>query len=164
MRIINPHNNVARLVQPEEANKVFQQAELIFDLLNKPIGLFGSFYAIAQPQCIDAAPLRFFVVNPSKDIFKTWKSVVIINPVIVKHTEATIESEEGCASFALLPAKKVQRWNKCVVEYTPLEFIEENDQTTAVFGKRVTRECFGKVAKVMQHEVDHLDCKYIYNI
>ena len=159
--IVTPHDKVSRLVTEADLPRVFRESEEIYKLLNTQIGIHNRFYAIAHPQIDDQDPLRFFVVNNQMFEFHNWPSIVIVNPVILRHTGSFINSEEGCASFSLLPSTIVDRWNKCEVEFSPLEF-DENQKPR--LGKRVVRNCHAKVAKVFQHEIDHLDAKYIYKI
>lgn len=157
--IVTPHQNVSRLVVKEDLDRVYQEAEAIYKLLNRPIGIYKRFYAIAEQQCVEEDPLRFFVINNRVEEFKHWASIVIINPVVLRHTENTIESIEGCASFSTMPTVKRERWNKCEVEFSPLEFDENNKP---VLGARKTMNLSGKIAKIFQHEIDHLNAKYIY--
>lgn len=159
--VIAPHKKISRLVTEADLERVFQDAEAIYKLLNKKIGMYRRFYAIAHQQCVGEDPLRFFVVNNLTEEFKDWSSVVIINPVIIRHTNNEIESEEACASFATMPVVKVSRWNKCEVSFTPLVFDSNNKP---LFGERKTMNFSGKIAKVFQHEIDHLDARYIYDI
>lgn len=159
MQIISPHKKVSRLVKPEDVNRVYRDSEEIYKMLNTQIGMYNRFFAIAHAQCEEEDPLRFFVLNNLTEEFKRWPELVIINPVIVRHTNNEVDSEEACASYAKLPITKVKRWNKCEVEFSPLQFDQENKP---VIGKRKTMNLSGKISKVFQHEVDHLNAKYIY--
>lgn len=157
--VVAPHKKISRLITEADLDRVFQDAEIIYKLLNTKIGMYRRFYAMAHQQCTDEDPLRFFVVNNLTEEFKGWASVVIINPVIIRHTNSEIESEEACASFATMPAVKVKRYNKCEVSFTPLVFSSDNKP---MFGERKTLNLSGKIAKVFQHEIDHLNAIYIY--
>jgi len=160
--IVLPHKKVSRLVNTEDLQRVYDDAEKMHTLCNRPIGIYRRFYAIAHPQCVEEDPLRFFVLNQPFPEYGI-KTLVIINPVIIRHTNSTIESEEGCASFSTMPANKVERWNKCEVEFSPLEFSKkEGGEYAPVMGKRITASLSGKIAKIFQHETDHLNAKYIY--
>ena len=159
VKIIAPHKNVSRLVKPDEAMLVFKESEKIFPLLDTPIGRYRNFFAIAHPQVEEDRPMRFFIVNPKAMEFLKYQSIVIINPVILRHTNSTIESEEGCLTFAKYPPAKVQRWNKCEAEFSPLMF-DENKKP--YIGKRIKLSLNGIVSKIFQHECDHLNAKYIY--
>jgi len=161
MEIIAPHENVSRLVTPEDIEKVYKDAEEIAPLLNKQLGRYPGFYAIAHPQVEKDRPLRFFVINPRAGIFNQFRSIVIINPVITNHTNSTIDSIEGCATFSKFKEKTVQRWNKVEVEFSDLEFDQEKKP---LLGKRKKLSLNGRLSKVFQHEIDHLDAKYIYDL
>lgn len=161
LNIVTPHDKVARLVTEKDLAQVYNFADSIAIMNNTPIGVYQRFFAIAHPQVNETDPLRFFVLNHLSQEFEGFRSVVIINPVILDHTESTIDSEEGCASFSMLPTRIVQRWNKIEVEYSPLEF-DENQKP--VLGKRISMNLRGRKSKVFQHEIDHLNGKYIYEI
>jgi len=168
--IISPHKKISRLVTEKDLERVYTDAEDMYKLLGQPIGLYNSFYAIAHPQCVNEDPLRFFVTN-NKLVGDSWffhnpvKTLVIINPVIVRHTNTPVESEEGCASYAFMPKTKVNRYNKCEVEYNELDFYKNADGTfKPMLSPRKRAQLSGIVAKVWQHECDHLDAKYIYDI
>lgn len=71
---------------------------------------------------------------------------VIINPVIVEK-EGTGVMEEGCLSIPGL-REDVKRADRIVVEYMDRE------------GEDVRREAEGMLARVIQHETDHLNGKF----
>lgn len=168
MKLINAHKKISRLVTKEDLQRIYEEAEEMYKLLLKPIGMYNVFYAIAHPQVTSDDPLRFFVVNTSNEIFKKYFSAVVINPVIVNHTKQLIDSEEGCMTFTNLPMKKVNRYNKITVELNFLEFdkrhdpVENKDYHVPALGPRQTIEFSGKKSKIFQHEIDHLNAEYIY--
>ena len=87
-------------------------------------------------------PLRLFVANPSgeKD---SGQELVFLNPVIQKAT-GTIEAEEGCLS---LPGfNGVVKRNKAV-----------QVNAYSIDGKEINLKVEGFLARIIQHEVDHLD-------
>jgi peptide deformylase len=69
---------------------------------------------------------------------------VLINPVIVRRSSDTDEAEEGCLSLPGL-AYPVERASEVVVEALDLD------------GSPQTIEAAGLLARVFQHETDHLD-------
>ena len=159
---VEKHNTISRLVKPEDLPVVLKAADEMAKMLFKPAGMYKSFYAIAHPQIEKERPLRFFILNAEDaSVPAGYKIVAVINPVILKHTNSTVDSEEGCATFNKLPKVTVQRWNKCEVEYSPLQF-DKNKQP--FIGARVKVNLSGKAAKIFQHEIDHLNAKYIYDI
>jgi peptide deformylase len=162
-QIIPKHEVISRLVKPEDLERVYKDAEEMYKLLFQRHGLYNLFYAIAHPQITQDDPLRFFVVNNKLEEFKDWRSIVIINPVIIKHSNYTVENEEGCMTFSKSPMTKVNRWQKIQVEFSDLNFKKREDgKFQPVIGARRCLDLTGKIAKVFQHEQDHLDAKYIY--
>jgi peptide deformylase len=70
--------------------------------------------------------------------------VVMVNPEILKFSDETTVSEEGCLSIPDL-YYEVERPSAVTVSYTDLE------------GKTVTRDAADRLAICVQHELDHLD-------
>ena len=72
------------------------------------------------------------------------KDQVLINPQIVHLSEEREKDEEGCLSFPDI-YDQVERAKKVVVKGRDLE------------GKEITIEGEGLLARILQHEIDHLD-------
>jgi peptide deformylase len=70
--------------------------------------------------------------------------IVMINPEILKYSEETITSEEGCLSIPEI-YYDVERPAEVTVKYTDLD------------GNEVEREAKDRLAICIQHELDHLD-------
>jgi peptide deformylase len=70
--------------------------------------------------------------------------IVMVNPEILKYSEETEVSEEGCLSIPEL-YYEVERPAEVTVRYTDLD------------GKTVTVDAKERLAVCMQHEIDHLD-------
>lgn len=70
--------------------------------------------------------------------------IVMINPEILKFSEKTVVTEEGCLSIPEL-YYDVERPADVTVRYTNLE------------GKTVERDATDRLAICVQHELDHLD-------
>jgi peptide deformylase len=70
--------------------------------------------------------------------------IVMINPEILKYSEDTVTSEEGCLSIPEI-YYEVERPADITVSYTDLD------------GKQVEREATDRLAVCIQHELDHLD-------
>lgn len=157
---IEKHDTVSRLVTAEDLPVVVEACKKMLPLLFTPIGLYKGFFAIAHPQIEKERPLRFFMLNTTDLNIDEDRIVCVVNPVILQHTSSTIESNEGCATFSKMPMAKVERWNKCTVEYSKI-YLDKNDQPTIGHNKK-TVNLSGKAAKVFQHEIDHLNAKYIY--
>jgi peptide deformylase len=68
----------------------------------------------------------------------------MINPEILKYSEDTVTSEEGCLSIPEI-YYEVERPADITVKYTDLD------------GKTVEKEATDRLAVCIQHELDHLD-------
>jgi peptide deformylase len=88
-------------------------------------------------------PLRFFVVNLEADPAARDQERVFINPVISKPKGQKV-GEEGCLSLPGLYAD-VSRNEKIVIHAYDLA------------GNEIREEADGMLARVIQHETDHLD-------
>ncbi|OIP73216.1 MAG: peptide deformylase [Oscillatoriales cyanobacterium CG2_30_44_21] len=76
----------------------------------------------------------------------TMEPTAMINPRIISHTEETEKGWEGCLSVPMIRGL-VPRYRQIVVEY--------GDQ----YGNQQVRELDGFVARIFQHEYDHLEGK-----
>ncbi|MEO7221892.1 MAG: peptide deformylase [Devosia sp.] len=86
---------------------------------------------------------RIVVMDLAKDGEKP-DPIVMINPEILKYSEETITTEEGCLSIPEI-YYDVERPAEITVKYTDLD------------GKDVEREAKERLAICIQHELDHLD-------
>lgn len=75
---------------------------------------------------------------------KSWKDQYFINPVITKSSKKLSIAEEGCLSIPNIYGK-VKRSTSVTIEY-----IDEQ-------GEKKSRKAVGFVARIFQHEIDHLD-------
>lgn len=69
--------------------------------------------------------------------------VPFINPVIIKRGAKTYTATEGCLS--LDGEKQVKRYKEILLNYTDLK------------GRTHTNRFSGRVAQIIQHEIDHLN-------
>lgn len=83
-------------------------------------------------------PLRVVVCEVNDKIYS------LINPEIIKLSSKTSVLEEGCLSLPNFYGE-VERPEKIIVKATNLE------------GKKIKLKAFGLLARVLQHEIDHLD-------
>ncbi|MGD9128819.1 MAG: peptide deformylase [Planctomycetia bacterium] len=88
-------------------------------------------------------PYRIFAMNPEAASGSREHEMILLNPVIVKRS-GMAEGEEGCLSFPEIYAP-VKRPNKIIVEAYTLD------------GEELSMELDGFFARVIQHELDHLD-------
>ena len=93
---------------------------------------------LAGPQV--GVTVRLFVASPS---FESDDRCVYINPQIIS-AEGTQDGEEGCLSFPAIYAN-VKRHNLVTIEATDLE------------GKRFQETGEELLARIFEHEVDHLE-------
>ena len=95
---------------------------------------------LAAPQI--AEPITLLVIN-SGLIEEDAPSKAYINPVILAE-EGTFNMEEGCLSIPDI-REDVVRAEKIKIKYQDLDGLEHEE------------ECSGMLARVLQHEVDHLN-------
>jgi len=86
---------------------------------------------------------RIVVMDLAKEGEKA-DPIVMINPEILKYSEDTVTSEEGCLSIPEI-YYEVERPADVTVRYTDLD------------GKTVEKEATDRLAVCIQHELDHLD-------
>jgi peptide deformylase len=86
---------------------------------------------------------RVVVMDLAKE-GETPEPMVLINPEILKLSEETVVTEEGCLSIPEL-YYEVERPAEVTVRYTDLD------------GKTVERDATDRLAICIQHELDHLD-------
>ncbi len=92
-------------------------------------------------------PTRLFVARPKStdhDVF------VCINPVIAWRSHGQSWDKEGCLSLdAGIPRIRVKRHDGVRLDFTDIH------------GQPQSKKCAGLLARVFQHEMDHLDGKLI---
>lgn len=145
------------LVQAD-ANKMFDLCENLLNAERGPRDL----YALAHSQ-VTKKPLRFFVLNYYSDHMKGYMAdypPVIINPVIVDHVKVAVQKPEGCATFLNFPMKNVERYHKIRVKFTT---VKDWDADVWELGEEVEMPASSLIAQIFQHEIDHMDGKYIYD-
>ena len=87
-------------------------------------------------------PMRFFIVNLSGEAGE-GEELVFLNPVL-SNPKGTEEAEEGCLSFPALYGS-VKRAKQITVNAYNLQ------------GEEIQARLSGMLARVVQHETDHLD-------
>jgi len=128
---------IAYDVELEEGNNIFELVQELFETLDGS----GSGVGLASTQI--GVPLRVFVVN-----YEDFRSE-FINPVIVTKSEELESAEEGCLSIPTIGVD-VERSKQITVTYW---VVDEHG-----IGLVQKSEIFeGYVARIIQHEIDHLD-------
>jgi peptide deformylase len=101
---------------------------------------------IAAPQI--AVGIRLFIVAPQPSIrypkAPRMAPVAMINPVLVKHSKKMVTDWEGCLSIPGLRAR-VPRYHSLEIEFTARD------------GRRLRGKLSGFVARIFQHEFDHIN-------
>jgi peptide deformylase len=92
-------------------------------------------------------PYRFFVVNTESDPAK-GQEMVFINPTL-SHQKGLAEAEEGCLSLPGVYAN-VKRPERVTID--AYNIVGESVEPVRI-------KCEGLLARVVQHETDHLDGK-----
>jgi len=145
---------VAQLGQPvlrKKAKEVkeIQHAdiqELVHDLIATLMDVNG--VGIAAPQVYRS--LRLFIVashpNPRYPKAPNMKPTAVINPKIISASKEIAKDWEGCLSVPGIRAL-VPRHTSILVEYT------------TVTGKKVKKQYKDFIARIFQHEYDHLEGK-----
>ncbi|MDR1928924.1 MAG: peptide deformylase [Endomicrobium sp.] len=113
--------------------------KLSYDMLETMYAMSG--IGLAAPQV--GILLRICVIDIS---LEHKSSIIMLNPKIILVDNNKIYEKEGCLS---LPGfyESIKRFKKISVDYIDLD------------GRNKKIEVTGLIAKVMQHEIDHLDAK-----
>ena len=128
----------AKLIKKVDANLVKLVQDMFFTMANaEGIGL-------AAPQVNEDKSVCVIDIS-CIDEYKHMKPLTLINPVIADN-HGTITIEEGCLSIPEVRAE-VTRPEKIFVKYNDFD-LKEN-----------TLEAEGMLARVIQHEIDHLHGK-----
>ena len=140
---------VAEDVDPSDA-EVQQLVQDMFDTLDRSGGI-----GLAAPQVGHSLRISVIDLNPLKDEFPEYDGFrhVFFNPYIEEYDKTNQETmDEGCLSLPGM-SEKVKRPTRIRVTYED-ENGQEHDEWVE-----------GYLARVMQHEFDHLDGKvYIDHI
>ena len=153
LRLVPPHSKVSREAVESDIERVVSEAKVLYNLCFMKNGLAIGARAMSHPQIEDKDPLRFFVTADKK---------LIINPIIIKHTNITVDNKEGCFSFKDNPPITVQRGHKIEVEFITL-MVDPDNKDKFKFSSLLKDKLSGLEARIFQHEQDHIIGKYIFN-
>lgn len=137
-KIETGRNNPVLRRKAEEVKKITPNIkELILDMI-ETMQANGNGIGLAAPQV--GRSLRVIVAKPDPD----GKAVALVNPLIRKKSFRKETAEEGCLSLpgVYLPVKRAR---KITVEGLNLK------------GEKVSLEAEGLWARIIQHEIEHLD-------
>lgn len=150
--VVKPHLKKSRGVKDEDINTVVKDSKILYELCFTSSGLFNGAFAMHHSQINDKDPLDFFVTADRK---------IVVNPVVLKHSNYTTDSKEGCMSFPDKPQRIVPRWHKMEVEYQTIMVDPENKDGFKLSSK-IQESLAGKDSFVWQHEIDHSKGIFIY--
>ena len=152
-RYCEPHSKKARWVTSDDIERVIKDGQDLVAMCSLPRGKYSGIAALAHSQIDNKNPLRFFVLPTG---------MIIINPVIINHTNTEIMKPEACMSHPekdILP--KVPRYNKVTVLYQTLITKALEDKPT--LSEPSEENMGGWKGHVFQHEISHLNGADIYS-
>jgi peptide deformylase len=134
--VINPDPILRQKAQLIPASDIKTQKiqDLIPEMIETMLKSDG--VGLAAPQIGES--IRLITVNHRK------KNIVLVNPEITKKSLLKEWGEEGCLSVPTIYGQ-VKRYKKITVEYLDAQ------------GQKQTLLAFGMLARIIQHEIDHLD-------
>ena len=147
LRYVPWHQKLSRTVTSDDLPKVIKEAMVLAELCHTKTGIYDGGNAVCHAQIDDQDPMRFFVSS---------SGALIINPVIVNHTKTPVDSVEACTSFPEKPPIMVQRYHKITAKLQTLTSEKELSEPRE-------EEFSGPDAKVMQHEISHMNGHSIYD-
>lgn len=140
---------VAELVQPDELDELRAIADEMAELMYETLGC-----GLAAPQI--GLSRRFIVVDPEWGTSSEEgedpalpNPQFLVNPVIRRMWGEKVVSEEGCLSVPGISVP-IERFENVEVEAMSLD------------GVMMVYEASGFPARVLQHEIDHLDGKTVF--
>ena len=143
--IIQLGNPLLRLIAQPITNFADEQLQSLIDLLIATAKSSNG-VGIAAPQI--AQSQRLFIVashpNPRYPDAPTMEPTAMINPKIISYGDEIVKGWEGCLSIPGIRGL-VPRYQQIAVEYTDRQ------------GNYQRRELTDFVARIFQHELDHLD-------
>jgi len=152
-RYCPPHAKKARWVELQDLPRVLADGRDMVAMCNLPRGNYSGISALSHVEIEDKDPLRFFVLP---------NGLVVINPMIVSHTQYPVTKDEGCMMYPENDVKKgIERFNKVTVIYQTLA--RENENSDPIVSKPVTEHLSGGPSHVFQHECSHLNGANIFS-
>ena len=132
--------SVSDIIKPTELKQYRSLAESMVKHIKNPD---NGWVGLAAPQVW--VNKRLIVVSLMKDYEdENYKTVAMVNPEILEHSENKVSEAEGCLS---VPGESgdVKRW-----EWIKVAFIDPE-------GRKYAMRLENLAARIVQHEIDHLD-------
>lgn len=136
------HPVLTRVAQPVDDPTSEQVRRLIDDMAGTMVDAEG--IGLAAPQVYQSLRLILFLDLDDRDETARRPPIALINPVIEPLGEAIVQGLEGCLSIPGIRG--------IVPRYAQIGYRGITPE-----GKMIEREASGLHARVVQHEVDHLD-------
>jgi peptide deformylase len=131
--------------QPVSNDELMSSECQIFIQALKKTMLEANGIGIAAPQVFDPRAIMIIASrpNPRYPSAPDMEPLVLINPHIVQHSDSQVKNWEGCLSVPALRGK-VKRYTWVDIEYIDID------------GKHCSHRLEDFVARIFQHEYDHL--------
>lgn len=130
-----------------KSKPILEIDQTLRDVVRQMLSLMYEFRGVGLAANQVALPWRVFVINPTGDPERTDEEFIFLNPEIIRR-KGSCEDEEGCLSLPGLYTQ-VRRSEKIAIEAFDLE------------GQAFRLDLDGFVARIVQHEFDHIDGKMI---
>ena len=145
-RYVEPHTKKTKWIKSSDIEKIMSDGRDLAACCNLPRGKYSGISALAHSQIDDKDPLRFFVLA---------NGMVIINPVIIRHTNVPVAKNECCMSFYDRDIREgVLRYNKITVMYQTLA---KGENGNVILSDPLTEELSGGQGHMFQHKISHLN-------
>jgi len=129
-------------------NKITPEIKKLVSELKQSISDKDNALAIAGPQLGINKKIVVIKKYIDKEHGIAIPSMVLINPEIIKKSKQENSLEEGCLSLMAPEIRgQVSRANRVIIKYTDLS------------GQEKTKQAQDLLARVFQHEIDHLNGK-----
>ena len=151
-RLVPPHKLISRKVTEADLARVVEDVRALHEICFMQVGNYQGAYAMHHSQIDDKDPLSLFV---------TMDRLIVVNPVITRHSNYTTDSKEACVSYPDRPEIIVPRWPKCEVEYETI-MIDPTDKNKFKLSGIQHQSVSGRMAFIWQHELDHGNAQFIY--
>ena len=143
--IVRSGDPILRTIAADVTNFLDEEIQNLIDtLIATAVAVDG--VGIAAPQLSHSYRLFIMASRPNSryPYAPVMEPTAVINPRIVSHSTEIVKDWEGCLSVPGIRGK-VPRFDRIQVEY-----IDRN-------GELVNRELTGFIARIFQHELDHLN-------